>query len=47
MHDKIAINIETSVFYSIITFLKQNDWILISEYRNDIYDKAIDFDLYK
>ena len=47
MHDKIAINIETSVFYSIITFLKQNDWILISEYRNDIYDKAIDFDLYQ
>lgn len=47
MQDKIAINIDTSTFYSVINFLKDNDWKLIAEYRNDIYDKAIDFDLYQ
>jgi len=47
MQDKTAINIDTSTFYSVINFLRDNDWKLIAEYRNDIYDKAIDFDLYQ
>ncbi len=43
----IAINIETSVFYSIIEFLKESGWALIVEYDENIFDKGIDFDLYQ
>jgi len=47
MEIKIATNIETDVFYSIIKFLKKNDWKLIVEYSDEIFDKGIDFDLYQ
>ncbi|MEI9958157.1 MAG: hypothetical protein WDM90_18040 [Ferruginibacter sp.] len=43
----IATNIETDIFYSIIKFLKENDWELIAEYDENIFDKGIDFDLYQ
>ncbi len=44
---KIATNIETDNFYSIVKFLKKNDWKLIAEYSDEIFDKGIDFDLYQ
>ncbi|HLW42626.1 MAG TPA: hypothetical protein VKY82_09705 [Flavobacterium sp.] len=47
MEVKIATDIETDVFYSIIKFLKKNDWELIAEYNDEIFDKGIDFDLYQ
>ena len=47
METKIATNIETGIFYSIIKFLKKNDWKLTVEYSDEIFDKGIDFDLYQ
>jgi len=47
MDIKIATNIETDIFYSIISFLKKNNWKLIVEYCHEVYDKGVDFDLYK
>ena len=47
MKTKIATNIETDIFYSIIKFLKKNDWKLTIEYSDEIFDKGIDFDLYQ
>lgn len=44
---KIATHIETSVFYSIISFLKESGWTLTIEYDEKNFDKAIDFDLYQ
>jgi hypothetical protein len=44
---KIATNIETDIFYSIIEFLKKNNWNLIAEYDENIFDKGIDFDFYQ
>lgn len=46
METNIATNIETSLFYSIIEFLKENGWKLAAEYDEDMFDKGIDFDLY-
>lgn len=43
----IATNIDTDIFYSIVNFLKKNDWKLIAEYSDEIFDKGIDFDLYQ
>lgn len=43
---KVATNIETDLFYSIVEFLKQTNWKLISEYSENMFDKGIDFDLY-
>lgn len=45
METKIATNIETKIFYSIIKFLEKSGWKLIFEY--DVFDKGIDFDLYQ
>lgn len=45
METKIATNIETDILYSIIKFLKKNDWKLTIEYSDEIFDKGIDFDL--
>jgi len=47
METKIATNIETDILYSIIKFLKKNDWKLTIEYSDEIFDKGIDFDLYQ
>src|SRR5690606_11491441 len=47
MEVKIVTNIETYIFYSIIKFLRKNDWKLIAEYSDEIFDKGIDFDLYQ
>lgn len=47
METKIAINIETEIFYSIISFLKENNWSLDIEYDEKIFDKGIDFDFYQ
>jgi hypothetical protein len=44
---KIATNIKTEVFYDIVNFLKNNGWKLTIEYDENIFDKAIDFDLYQ
>ena len=44
---KIATNIETAIFYSIIEFLKKNDWNLTAEYDKNVFDKGIDFDFYE
>jgi hypothetical protein len=43
----IATNIKTDIFYSIVKFLKKNDWKLIAEYSDEIFDRGIDFDLYQ
>jgi hypothetical protein len=47
METKIATNIETELFYSIIKFLTENDWKITIEYSTKIFDKGIDFDLYQ
>ena len=47
METIIATNIETMLFYSTITFLKENDWILIVEYDENIFNKGIYFDFYQ
>lgn len=44
---KIATNIETNLFYSIIEFLKITNWKLTVEYDENIFDKGIDFDFYQ
>src|SRR5687768_1381007 len=44
---KIATNIETGIFYSIVEFLKGDNWILSAEYDENIFDKGIDFDFYE
>lgn len=44
---RIATGIETDLFYNILAFLQVNGWRLTAEYDPDIYDKAIDFDLYE
>lgn len=44
---KIATNIETGIFYSIVEFLKKNNWDLMAEYDENIFDKGIDFDFYE
>lgn len=46
METKIATNIETSIFYSIVEYLKSNAWNLDIEYDEKIFDKGIDFDFY-
>ncbi|UEG49531.1 hypothetical protein LK994_12895 [Ferruginibacter lapsinanis] len=43
----IATNIETNIFFSIVSFLKENGWKLTAEYDENIFDKGIDFDLYQ
>ena len=47
MEIKIATNIETNLFYSILKYLKKNKWTLVAEYKKEIYAKGIDFDLYQ
>jgi hypothetical protein len=44
---KIATSIDTGIFYSIIEYLKTNNWKLMAEYDENIFDKGIDFDLYQ
>jgi hypothetical protein len=43
MEVKIATNIETGIFYSIIEFLRVNNWELIAEDDENIFDEGIDF----
>lgn len=43
----IATDIPTEIFYKMVDFLKANNWTLIAEYSPEIFDKAIDFDLYQ
>lgn len=47
METQIATGIGTDIFYSIIEFLKDNDWRLTAEYNEEMFDKGIDFDLYE
>lgn len=47
METRIATDIETSKFYSIIKFLKKSKWKLTIEYDDRIFDKGIDFDFYE
>ena len=47
MEVKIATSIETKTFYSIIAFLKKENWKLKIEYDDKIFDKGIDFDFYQ
>ncbi len=44
---KIATNINTEIFYSIILYLKNNRWKVLIEYSNQLFDKGIDFDFYE
>jgi hypothetical protein len=47
MEIKIATNVETEIFYAVIKFLKKSSWVLTAEYDERIFDKGIDFDLYR
>jgi hypothetical protein len=47
METKTATEIETELFYSIIKYLKKNNWKITIEYSNEIIGKGIDFDLYQ
>ncbi len=42
-----ATNIGTNQFNKIIEFLRNNEWELIAEYNDQLYDKGIDFDFYQ
>lgn len=44
---RITTNIDTTIFYSIIEFLKNDKWILVAEYDENMFDKGIDFDYYE
>lgn len=43
----IATKIETELFNRIIEFLQKNDWQLVAEYDDQVFDKGIDFDFYQ
>ena len=47
MELKIATDIKTETFYSIIKFLVKNGWQIFAEYDDRIFDKGIDFDFYQ
>ncbi len=47
METRIATNIETELFYSIIKYLTKTNWKITIEYSNELFDKGIDFDLYQ
>lgn len=47
METKIATNIITDIFYAVVEFLKENSWKLTAEYDEKLFDKGIDFDLYR
>jgi len=47
METRIATNIETELFYSIIKFLTKTGWKISIEYSANLFDKGIDFDLYQ
>ncbi|MEJ5105055.1 hypothetical protein [Chryseobacterium sp. MYb328] len=47
METKIATNIETDTFYSIISLLKTDHWHMDIEYDHRLIDKGIDFDFYQ
>ncbi|WP_293313351.1 hypothetical protein [Pedobacter sp. UBA5917] len=47
METKIATNIDTDIFYAVVKFLRENVWKLTAEYDEKIFDKGIDFDLYR
>jgi len=47
METKIATSIETELFYSIIKFFTKAGWKVSIEYSPNLFDKAIDFDLYQ
>jgi len=47
MEFEIATSIDTDIFYSIVDFLKKNEWKLTAEYDEYMFDKGIDFDLYQ
>lgn len=47
METKIATNINTDIFYAVIKFLQENCWKLTAEYDEKLFDKGIDFDLYR
>jgi hypothetical protein len=44
---KIATNIETGIFYSVIELLKTDNWNLSADYDEKMFDKGIDFDFYE
>lgn len=44
---RITTNIDTTIFYSIIEFLKNDKWTLVAEYDENMFDKGIDFDYYE
>ncbi len=54
METRIATNIETKLFYSIIKYLTKRNWYFTKskwkitvEYSRKLFDKGIDFDLYQ
>ena len=47
METKIATDIETELFYSIIKYLIKTNWKITIEYSSNIFDKGIDFDFYQ
>jgi hypothetical protein len=47
METRIATNIETELFYSIIKYLTKTNWKITIEYSSELFDKGIDFDFYQ
>lgn len=47
METRIATDIETELFYSIVKYLIKNGWRVSLEYSTKLFDKGIDFDLYQ
>lgn len=44
---RIATGIDTEIFYSIIKYLIKMEWRVSAEYSTNLFDKGIDFDLYR
>lgn len=47
METRIATDIDTELFYSIIKYLTKTGWRVSVEYSTKMFDKGIDFDLYQ
>lgn len=47
METKIVTGIDTALFYSMIKYLTETGWRISLEYSPKLFDKGIDFDLYK
>ena len=46
METRIATNIETEFFYSIIKYLTKANWKITIEYSSELFDKGIDWSQY-